>query len=938
MNKNKMFPKRTSHTTSRQGTDPEQPDIFTQANDLALRNMDNFVDWLGLETQHQGKEIQFLNPKREDDNFGSASINSETGIWADFAEGDAAKGADCVSFVAYLRDLSQMEAANLIIEDFTGSTPPTTPTAQQAPKDEGTRLHPIPANAPPVPESFYKMGSPSMTFTYKNTEGNTLGHILRFDLPSGEKTIRPLTLWDVNGTIQWKMKGFPVPHPLYNLDQLAARPDDPVLVVEGEKSADAARGLFPNYVVTTAMHGAKSVDKADLSPLLGREVLIWPDNDEAGHGYASKIGQTLLEQDSVANVRVLKQLAYLPELGEDVQLKPQTEALPQGFDAADAVQMGWTAELLAFIPPDELSEVVTSEKDQLNEYRSGNFVINDTGVFAIKQKNGDEVLVRICSRLDIVALSRDSNNANWGLLTKFKDHDGHLHEKAIPKELLSGTGEAYRQVLLNSGLDIDMKQKDSLTMYFMEAQPESRVLCVNTIGWHNNVFVLPSKTFGQNDQRVILQTPDIDRTSSFGIRGELAEWQQFIGMKCIGNSRLILAVCIALTGPFLKVLSVENGGFHFRGQSSSGKTKALSVAASIWGGKGMVRSWRTTGNAIESLAVEHNDTVLCLDELGQVLPSEAGDIAYTLGNGQSKSRANRFGHAKPTGKWRLLFISTGEIGLGDHMAANGGQVRAGQEIRLLDIPSDASSGMGIFENIHQADTAQQFADSLQTMVETYHGTVGAALLDLITQPYELDRAAYFIDESATSFVSSYVPNNAHGQICRAAMRFGVVAGVGEYCIEKGLLPWHAGDATHAVSLCFSAWLETRGGNVAAEEVRALAQVREYIERNGESRFTLMQQGIEDNTGDRTINRTGFRKVLDNGAIEYWVLPEMYLSELCSGLDSTLVTNVLKKYGYLELDTAGKSTVVKRPPGMGPKRVYVIKPELLQSEEEMAQAA
>ncbi|KXW58048.1 hypothetical protein FEMY_13990 [Ferrovum myxofaciens] len=79
-------------------------------------------------------------------------------------------------------------------------------------------------------------------------------------------------------------------------------------------------------------------------------------------------------------------------------------------------------------------------------------------------------------------------------------------------------------------------------------------------------------------------------------------------------------------------------------------------------------------------------------------------------------------------------------------------------------------------------------------------------------------------------------------------------------------------------------------------------------------------------------------MLDNGAIEYWVLPEMYLSELCSGLDSTLVTNVLKKYGYLELDTAGKSTVVKRPPGMGPKRVYVIKPELLQSEEEMAQAA
>uniref|UniRef100_UPI001F474FBF hypothetical protein n=1 Tax=Ferrovum myxofaciens TaxID=416213 RepID=UPI001F474FBF len=52
-------PLQQTNRRNRQGTDPEQPDIFTQANDLALRNMDNFVDWLGLETQHQGKEIQF---------------------------------------------------------------------------------------------------------------------------------------------------------------------------------------------------------------------------------------------------------------------------------------------------------------------------------------------------------------------------------------------------------------------------------------------------------------------------------------------------------------------------------------------------------------------------------------------------------------------------------------------------------------------------------------------------------------------------------------------------------------------------------------------------------------------------------------------------------------------------------------------------------------
>ncbi|MBW8067919.1 MAG: hypothetical protein GJU73_10830 [Ferrovum sp.] len=347
---------RTGNKTFLKGADPEPPDVFSTANDRALGNMDDFMDWLDLKTRCQGKEIQFLNPKRDDNDFGSASINSETGTWADFAD-EEAKGGDCVSFVAYLRDLSQVEAANLIIQEFSGSAPPPAPPAQQATRapNEEAPLLPIPPNAPPIPQRFGKgLGSPSKTFTYRNAEGGTLGHILRFDPPGGGKTIRPLTLWETNGTLQWKIKGFPVPHPLYNLDQLAARPDDPVLVVEGEKSADAAKDLFPDYVVTTAMHGAKSVGKADLSPLLGRKILVWPDNDKPGQRYAREIGEALLKQDKLTNVTVMKPLAYLPELCEDDQLKPLTDPLPQGFDAADALALGWTAELLALVPAEDL--------------------------------------------------------------------------------------------------------------------------------------------------------------------------------------------------------------------------------------------------------------------------------------------------------------------------------------------------------------------------------------------------------------------------------------------------------------------------------------------------------------------------------------------------------------------------------------------------------
>jgi hypothetical protein len=43
----------------------------------------------------------------------------------------------------------------------------------------------------------------------------------------------------------WHFKAPPWPGPLYGLDRLAAQPDAPVVICEGEKAADAAGRLFP---------------------------------------------------------------------------------------------------------------------------------------------------------------------------------------------------------------------------------------------------------------------------------------------------------------------------------------------------------------------------------------------------------------------------------------------------------------------------------------------------------------------------------------------------------------------------------------------------------------------------------------------------------------------------------------------------------------------
>jgi uncharacterized protein (DUF927 family) len=168
-------------------------------------------------------------------------------------------------------------------------------------------------------------------------------------------------------------------------------------------------------------------------------------------------------------------------------------------------------------------------------------------------------------------------------------------------------------------------------------------------------------------ERYILQhTGAIDH--AYRKSGMLEEWQEHVARYAISNSRLGLALSTAFAAPLLYPTSSESGGFHFRGGSSTGKTTALIVAGSAWGGggvRGFIRTWRATSNGLEGVAALHCDALLCLDEMGQVDGREAGAIAYMLANGCGKARANRDGFARPAAEWRLLFLSSGEVGLAE---------------------------------------------------------------------------------------------------------------------------------------------------------------------------------------------------------------------------------------------------------------------------------
>lgn len=149
----------------------------------------------------------------------------------------------------------------------------------------------------------YKHGTPSKKWTYRNAQGKVIGYVCRFDLQDGSKDVIPRT-WATNGNrAEWRWMGFARPRPLYNLDRLAANPTAPVLIVEGEKTADAAQVLFPKQVVITWPGGAQGLKYADLKPLEGRKVTLSPDNDAPG--FKAMITIAAMLKDTAASVKWL---------------------------------------------------------------------------------------------------------------------------------------------------------------------------------------------------------------------------------------------------------------------------------------------------------------------------------------------------------------------------------------------------------------------------------------------------------------------------------------------------------------------------------------------------------------------------------------------------------------------------------------------------------
>lgn len=757
---------------------------------------------------------------------------------------------------------------------------------------------------------------PDQTWRYANIDGATAFYVLRFTTSDGDGADDVRTLSWRSG-IGWLFATWSERRPLYHIDVVAAREKALVLICGDERDADAAEEIFGAAVIATCCNGGwREAEKSDWTPLAGRKVLIWSQAVGDDQAVAQIVGAILARQNcdvSIVDAPALAALSPQRALRQAPAHWGPVDAVTEWSDMP-ALRLALADSARRFEPPPAYVS-------------HGGFEMTAAGLYAdIEIGSGKNCVVEkiwLSSPFEILRASRDAQGRDWGKELHFRDADKREHSIVISDAMAHNRPAAVCQTLVGLGLKVAPDAYRQLARYLAGAQVEGRLTLVSRTGWHmlgqNAVFVLPHRVVGAASADIVRL--DAVALGAYAERGDLHAWRNGVGALASGHVLAVLAICAAFAGALLRLAGFEGGGVHFYGASSKGKSTIAYMAASVWGRGapgGFIHSWRATANGLEGAATGASDTALVLDELGQAEARDAAAMLYALANGGGKSRAASNGNLVEPKSWIVMTISTGEISVAMKLAEDSRRnPRAGQLVRLLDVPVDRA--FGAFDHPGPDGDSAKLARACQRAAVTNYGVAGPEFAQKIV---DFGISGDVVRQGVEAFVRDHAPTKSDGQVERAAQRFGLIAVAGEFATLFGITPWREGEAVEAAAWALAEWIARRGGVEPAEARFAIDQVRAFISGNA-SRF----EDLDDPNARPVCNRAGWRK-----GGEWWVSPNIWRTEVCEGLDPVFVARILAERGVLRRQGGNEIQCAVNIGGAKRARAYVLTAAVLDAAE------
>jgi putative DNA primase/helicase len=597
----------------------------------------------------------------------------------------------------------------------------------------------------------------------------------------------------------------------------------------------------------------------------------------------SKISDTVWEKykgvDDLIASEGVKAFDKAYKIKTEVKLKPQKEPKPASFGFSSSIETGLVA-------------VALGEDGK-----------------ELPDKDGKPKTELIGNHLIVIATLDNPDGNGSAFLLEFKTFKGTIGSWTMPREYMAGDGSLLIQELYKRKYSFVRDKKSMLLDYLstLGGSIEQEYIITDSSGWVNKSFVLPHKTHGDENLRFREVAPSPDVITE--VKGTLQGWKDNVAARCAGNSRLILGLGASFAAPLLPILDIESGGFHLVGGTSQGKTIILSVAASVTGIKD-IPHWRTTSNGLESVATAFNHLCLPLDEIGQADPKDVGNIAYMLGNGQGKARMTKNLTNRKPKTWKLIFLSSGEVSLGNFMAQANVIQKGGQEVRLPDVPAiPEGSKHGCFETIHEAESGFQFASALEAAVIENRGTALDTFLSRLVIDIADPSSAGNLSKQLHLTAAKLSEGTKDSAIGRVAKRFALVQVALGLAHKYDLLPFDAEQIGWAISECFNAWLASRGGDGSIEMKQAIKRIERLFVTN---EISDRIDDLRDGDDSKVRNLLAHRKCdADGDTTEFWVPPSVFEKEMCEGVNKTELIGELQKMGWLLTSTDGRPTVERQ---------------------------
>ncbi|HGU6860850.1 TPA: DUF927 domain-containing protein [Klebsiella quasipneumoniae] len=541
------------------------------------------------------------------------------------------------------------------------------------------------------------------------------------------------------------------------------------------------------------------------------------------------------------------------------------------------------------------------------------------GVFWVTpkvDKDSGEVINQeawLCSPLEVVGTGRDDKDQY--LIIRWQAFGvSALTTAAIP---LADIGEREGWRTLKAG-GINVTTKSSLRAILADWLQRSgaRELwrVAHATGWQCGAYIMPDGEVIGTPEHPVLFNGRSSAAAGYTVKGTAEDWRGSVAHLVAGNYSMMTATAAALAAPLIGLAGADGFGIHFYEQSSAGKTTTANVASSLYGNPDLLRlTWYGTALGLANEAAAHNDGLMPLDEVGQGSdPVSVSQSAYALFNGVGKLQGAKEGGNRDLKRWRTVAISTGEMDLETFIAGAGRRTKAGQLVRLLNIPLSKAV------HFHEHQNGKQHADALKEAYQHHHGAAGRQWIKWLADHQQQATEAV---RGCEARWRSLIPADYGEQVHRVAARFAILEAA--LLLSAGITGWDAQTCRDAVQHSYNAWLREFGtGNKEHQQI--IEQTEAFLNAYGLSRFAPFPYCPADLPIKELAGYRRRQGEHDESPISFYTFPATFEKEIAAGFNHKQFAEVLKRAGMLTPPSSGRGYQRKSPRIQGRQiNVYVL---------------